>query len=143
MRKNFSRFCTIVFLLFLCTLTVNAAEIRWTGSGNNIWGDHANWDGGKTPEPEDDVIIPAGCTNYPEISDIGINPANTLKSLKIEAGASVTLASATDIKLSGTSEPPPLAPPTPFLLYGKIIYSSTGRFHTQDFMGNLQNGFIP
>lgn len=143
MRKNFSRFCTIVFLLFLCTLTVNAAEVRWIGSTNNMWGDHANWEGGKKPLPEDDVVIPSGCTNYPEISDIGINPSNTLKSLKIEAGASVTSGSAVNIKLSGTSEPHILAAPTPFLLYGKLIYSSAGRFQTQEFIGNSQNGFMP
>src|SRR5688572_23949831 len=50
-----------VLLLFLC-LAIAAlpalAQIIWTGATSNDWATATNWDAGKVPTADDDVVIP-------------------------------------------------------------------------------------
>lgn len=57
----------------------------WTGELSTAWENTANWRGG-LPTTTDDVIIKAGSTNYPIISD-NVEVA----SITVESGASITV----------------------------------------------------
>lgn len=70
----------------------------WNGSsptdGTN-WNIGMNWTNG-IPVPTDDVLIPAGCVNYPTL------PENTtINTLSIETGATVNGGSSTTLTLNG------------------------------------------
>jgi hypothetical protein len=57
---------------------------RWTGASSTNWHNPANWGTGIVPSFDDNVVIPAGCANYPKVyaSTASVN------NLTIETGAS-------------------------------------------------------
>jgi hypothetical protein len=57
----------------------------WTGAVNNLWENAANWSCGTVPGFSTDVVIPAGST-------VVLNSNTTIRSLKLEPGASFTVA---------------------------------------------------
>ncbi|HHE37191.1 MAG TPA: hypothetical protein ENL20_01290, partial [Candidatus Cloacimonetes bacterium] len=65
----------------------------WTGNISTDWDDADNWDDGFVPNQYDDVVIPAGCPNYPELTgQLGIDTADhdyDCNSLTIDSGASL------------------------------------------------------
>ncbi|MCD8406081.1 collagenase [Tenacibaculum dicentrarchi] len=63
---------------------VEATTITWTGSTNTDFAEAKNWDTNTVPTNYDDVIIPAGLTNYPVIST-----ATEVKTLTIASGATL------------------------------------------------------
>lgn len=64
--------------------------IMWNGSVSTDWFDGNNWDGGVVPVNTDDVEIPTGVPNYPEIitnvTDLFVAACNNLT---VDAGASL------------------------------------------------------
>jgi subtilisin family serine protease len=66
----------------------------WTGNVNTSWTNTGNWSGGFVPDETNDVVIPTGCPNYPELGgSLGINTGSytyACKSLTINSGATVT-----------------------------------------------------
>jgi len=85
----------------------------WTGMVSNQWDNVYNWSPGVVPTQYDDVVIPSGRPNYPELSgNLGINTsayAYNCKSLNINSGASVTVNSETvfnygELTVDGTLE---------------------------------------
>jgi len=44
-----------------------ASNVTWTGSSGNNWGSGCNWDSGDIPSLIDDVLIPAGTPNSPNL----------------------------------------------------------------------------
>ncbi len=67
------------------TITVTPSG-EWRGTSNNNWSEPANWCGQTIPSQTNDVIIPAGLTNYPTI-----NGTSPVKNLTIASGASLTV----------------------------------------------------
>jgi hypothetical protein len=87
-------FITAIYLsvfVFSYLPFTNAAARTWTGSVSSDWTVAANWDGGlSVPSVSDDIVIPAGCLNYPDLtSNI------TIKSLTINQNATFTQTSGT------------------------------------------------
>lgn len=75
------------------TLSVDA-PITWTGTTSTDWNTTTNWNPQQIPTVTNNVIIPAGCTFYPEITTDGLSINNSsvakrCKSLHIDNGASV------------------------------------------------------
>lgn len=66
----------------------SAENIEWTGAVSNSWTEPGNWSTGFVPESHNDVVIPAGATNDPEISGtVSIN------SMVVDPSANVTVLS--------------------------------------------------
>lgn len=63
------------------------ADGRWTGAQNTNWHDPDNWANYNVPSLDDEVVIPAGCPNYPNIYAATAN----CSSLNIENGASLSI----------------------------------------------------
>ncbi|CAL2082279.1 Protein of unknown function precursor containing a type A C-terminal secretion signal. Putative peptidase M43 family [Tenacibaculum sp. 190524A02b] len=61
-----------------------ALPITWTGDTNNDWNTASNWSTSTIPTSIDNVIIPSGLTNYPEI-----NSAVTINTLELASGTSL------------------------------------------------------
>ncbi|MFM2266433.1 MAG: hypothetical protein RLZ77_1853, partial [Bacteroidota bacterium] len=72
------------------TLTANL----WSGASSSNWNDLGNWCGGILPTPASRVVIPANATRFPILSNIG-----EVKSLRIDAGATMTIASTGTLNL--------------------------------------------
>lgn len=93
---------------YISASTANTSK-TWTDLSTNSWDDPGSWDPEGIPEPFNDVIIPSGLLQYPNILAAGTAYCG---SLQIEAGATITLASlvsgtgslivASDISGSGT-----------------------------------------
>jgi alpha-tubulin suppressor-like RCC1 family protein len=73
--------------------TVNGAAVNWpaggpviiwNGSADTDWFNPANWNGGVVPTSLDNVLIPSGAPNYPDVGNITVND------LTIQSGASLT-----------------------------------------------------
>ena len=92
MKQNFTlqkRFIVLVALL-VCTYT--QAQTIWTGAENTKWNTPSNWSTAAIPAQGDDVVIPAGLTNYPLIEGLdGVAYANNLT---VEDGALITVSGA-------------------------------------------------
>jgi hypothetical protein len=74
---------------------------KWDGSESSNWNTIGNWGFEILPTVSIDVIIPAGCPNYPMLTDyLGVNSSSyayDCKSLNIEAGGKLTISGAYDI----------------------------------------------
>jgi PKD repeat protein len=57
---------------------------NWTGSSGNAWENAANWSCGAVPAGSVDIVIPSG-------ANVVISSNGTVRSLKIESGATVTV----------------------------------------------------
>ncbi len=67
------------------TVTVNN-EWEWIGAVSNDWNNTGNWSCNSLPALQNDILIPAGLSNYPEINS---GDAALSKDISIENGASV------------------------------------------------------
>ncbi len=67
-------------------VTPSAGEIVWTGAVSTAWNIAGNWVGG-TPTANAVVLIPAGITHYPALSET----TAALQSLTINSGASISI----------------------------------------------------
>jgi len=80
---------TLAFLsltiILLSGISATFAQTIWTGNTNTDWSTASNWNPSFAPSDVDDVIIPAGITNYPVL-----NFGQRIKSLTIESGATMT-----------------------------------------------------
>jgi hypothetical protein len=79
------------------------AGASWTGAVSSVWTNTANWSAGLVPTNTTDVVIPAGCPNYPAIT----SGTAYVRNISIATGASVTIAAATlnvsmDLHVYGT-----------------------------------------
>ncbi len=70
---------------------------NWTGSVSTDWNTAANWCSGVVPSSTDDVVIPTGVSNYPDIS-AGENAS--VHSITINSSASLTLSGNGNLSLS-------------------------------------------
>jgi|GEM_PF-662984 len=71
----------------------------WSGTTDTLWHVITNWTAGHAPTTTEDVLIPAGKTNYPSLTASANAVAQTLE---IESGASIT-ANAENIDISGAT----------------------------------------
>ena len=64
----------------------------WTGATDTDWSKGSNWSAFSPPGPTDDVTIPSGTPNDPEVPDT-MTGANAAKcySLNVESGATLTV----------------------------------------------------
>ena len=62
------------------------SEFVWNGSVDNDWNDPANWSTCTVPNATDDVVIPTGLTNYPQLDQNRTN-----NDVSIASGASLDL----------------------------------------------------
>lgn len=75
----------------------SSTKNAWQGL-STVWNDVTNWSGGHVPYTSDDVLIPAGKTNYPSLT-----LAVEVKTLEMESGASLT-ANSYNITINGYNE---------------------------------------
>jgi predicted outer membrane repeat protein len=71
--------------------------IYWDGSESTVWDNAANWSNNEVPASTANAIIPAGCTNYPILTE-----DETIETLTIESGANVTIDTAAIFTVNGT-----------------------------------------
>lgn len=69
---------------------------KWTGRVSTDWNNMANWDSYAVPNLNIDVVIPAGCTNYPVLNgDLGVGYSTGVnyfcKSVTIDPGAEIII----------------------------------------------------
>lgn len=59
----------LIFMLLAVIINASFAQstATWTGVDDNSWANSNNWDIGTVPDNSKDVIIPAGCPNWPLI----------------------------------------------------------------------------
>jgi len=78
----------------------------WNGTTSTNWNISTNWGFSVVPTSSMDVIIPAGCPNYPLLTAyLGVNTAAynyDCKSLEVQAGGSLTVSGVYDIISYGT-----------------------------------------
>lgn len=60
---------------------------KWTGYADDLWHNAANWEYYYYPDTAEQVLIPAGSPNYPQIIDYD----ETCNGLKVENGATLTI----------------------------------------------------
>jgi len=82
LKKNYTTFFTVLFLL--CFITLAAQDVTWDGSKNNDWADGDNWSTGSVPTILQTVLIPSGLTNYPTAS-----AAVSVSTLTMQSGTSL------------------------------------------------------
>jgi hypothetical protein len=79
---------------------------RWDGSVSTNWNINGNWGFDIVPTSSIDVVIPAGCPNYPILAgSLGINYAASAydcKSLAIQAGGNLSFSTGSDLINYGT-----------------------------------------
>jgi hypothetical protein len=80
------------------TLVVVSSTITWTGAADVGWSNAANWSSGIVPTASNDIIIPAGLSNYPNLNTGSIASAKTLT---IQSGATVTVSNASELDVYG------------------------------------------
>ncbi|MCB0618105.1 MAG: hypothetical protein KDC41_05220, partial [Saprospiraceae bacterium] len=73
-----------------------ALNLNWTGVEDDQWSNAANWDQNAVPGPADDVFIPGGTPNQPEVSG---NQA--ARSVRIKPGGKLTIAIGASLTLDG------------------------------------------
>jgi len=78
------------------TVMVNANI--WTGASSTVWTTSGNWSGG-VPTSSKDAWIPAGCSNYPNITSTATPVCNNLN---IQSAATVTVGSSGTLSIYGT-----------------------------------------
>jgi hypothetical protein len=72
--------------------------IEWDGSSSSDWTVGANWSGGSVPGNSDDIVIPSGTPNDPQINDGDIGKC---ASITIKSGATLTIDLEGKIKIHG------------------------------------------
>ncbi len=64
---------------------IGSLASTWSGANGTVWDNAGNWD--VLPAAGDDVIIPAGMPNYPNVVNLDV----TVGALEVELGADITL----------------------------------------------------
>ncbi len=108
----------------------------WSGNSpanNSDWNDCRNWEEGKIPNQNLDVIIPANAAPFPMTSTIG-STSMTIKNLTIEAGAQMPLAANFNLYVRGNIYNKNISA-TPTVIGGKVILEGTA---LQTINGNNQ-----
>ena len=75
---------------------ISAGTSTWNGSVNNNWNTGGNWQCGVVPNSTNDVVIPSGLTNYPNLTAIGM-----AHNIDLQNGASITVAT-NELQIAGT-----------------------------------------
>ncbi len=96
-------------------------DFTWTGNTDSNWNEKTNWDTLLVPEADCKIIIPTGCTNYPELGSGTYNGGT----LTLSASDSKITLGAANLVLSG-KENDTTATPT-LSNAGTIVYTNTGR----------------
>ena len=73
-----------------------ALNLNWTGVEDDQWSNAANWDQNAVPGPADDVFIPGGTPNQPEVSG-----NQSARSVRIKPGGKLTIAIGASLTLDG------------------------------------------
>ncbi len=78
----------------------------WDGSESTNWSTDGNWGFDMAPTSSVDVVIPAGCPNYPLLAGgLGVNTSAytyDCKSLTIQSGGNLSFSTASDLTNAGT-----------------------------------------
>lgn len=72
------------------TLGTEESNFQWSGAVSSDWSNGSNWTGCHVPESTSDIVISSSASNYPVIST-----DQSIKSITIENGASLTVNNAT------------------------------------------------
>jgi len=72
--------------------------IEWDGSSSSDWTVGANWSGGSVPGYSDNIVIPSGMPNDPQIND---SKTGKCASITIKTGATLTIDLSGKIKIKG------------------------------------------
>jgi len=90
------------------TLSILSNKKEWLGTINPNWNNAGNWEGGTVPSVIDDVLIPSGAINNPQVNigvfTIGFSNMNTThecNSMEIEEGANLIINSNAVIRNRG------------------------------------------
>jgi len=78
--------------------SVMVSANTWTGTSGTAWTNNANWYG-DVPASTNDVWVPAGCTNYPDITSTATPVCNKLV---IQSGGAVTVGSGGTLSIYGS-----------------------------------------
>lgn len=81
----------------------------WEGDVSTAWNTSGNWNVNSYPQPDSDVLIPAGCPSYPVTSDY----TSYCNNMTVENGASVTIG-ANDLIEAGNAT-----------IYGQLLMNSS------------------
>jgi alpha-tubulin suppressor-like RCC1 family protein len=73
-------------LTFHATASIGAPLITWTGFTSTNWSTATNWNPAQVPTTAEDVVIPAGTPNSPQLTASG-----SAKSLTVNSGATLDL----------------------------------------------------
>ena len=65
--KHSIRISILMVIAIISNSSLFAATRTWTGTTNTTFATNTNWSGNTAPAAGDDVIIPAGLTNYPVV----------------------------------------------------------------------------
>ncbi len=76
-------------------IIIDAVPGLWKGTFSSAWEDAQNWDNELLPDNNVDVVVQNGVVNYPVIRS-----ATTVKSIKVQDGASLIIAEGTDLTVS-------------------------------------------
>ena len=66
MKQSF-KISILMAIAIISNSNLFAATKTWNGNSNTSFSTNGNWVGGAAPVAGDDVIIPAGLTNYPVV----------------------------------------------------------------------------
>lgn len=93
------------YSMVISGLTSTRPTNTWTGTSGTDWATAANWTLNHQPAGSENVVIPAGCSNYPVLtSDLGIGYysgyTHLCHKLTIASGATLTL-SGRDLYIAG------------------------------------------
>jgi hypothetical protein len=87
--------------LLLYPLGGGGGAMTWTGVTNGDWFTGTNWDSGNAPTATDDVSVPAGTPNDPDIYFTLSNDA-TCQNLDKDAGARLRIGNLANLTVNGT-----------------------------------------
>ena len=108
----------------------------WSGAIDTNWATTANWDNG-VPDNTLDAIIPASLSNYPVISG-----SQTIKSLTVASGASITNSGTLNIVGQSISINGSLAGNGSFVLLGTDVQTITGVMSVNNLVLNNSMGIV-
>jgi hypothetical protein len=101
-------------------------SLTWTGATSIDWSECSNWPYGMVPAGSQRVVIPAGLSRYPTLS----NGTAALAGLMVASGASFTLASAATLQITGNVDNQGPALAGTVLLNGTTAQTVAGSFGT-------------
>jgi hypothetical protein len=91
-------FLPLIVILSLCNVTLLAQTVWTSGAGTTDWSTGNNWNTGVTPDAASDVVISATPTMQPVI---GASAIALAKTVEIQTGATLTIASTGKLTVNG------------------------------------------